>query len=299
VIPATVDVLTHVQGAKSPYMLLTNGGGMTEQDKAASLSQVLGVTIPKHHLQVAHTPMLELVSKYQNDLVMVVGKDHIKTIAEQYGFRKVVTVDDVHMHHPGVFPDYPSPNTPAGDFPDEPIKVILVFMDPMEWHRDLQVCVDVLTSNGQIAQRNAPGSEQEVDIFLSCPDIEYVTEFPIPRFGAGVFGSLLGSIYQTIHKAPLRHTYYGKPHASTYGYAERALHSQALDGGFDSIHKFYMIGDNPESDIMGANGAGWASILVRTGMYQDGMSLTPDRQPTVIVDSVKEAYDYILEQESK
>ena len=31
-----------------------------------------------------------------------------------------------------------------------------------------------------------------------------------------------------------------------------------------------MIGDTPESDIQGANNAGWISILVRTGIFQDG-----------------------------
>ena len=29
-----------------------------------------------------------------------------------------------------------------------------------------------------------------------------------------------------------------------------------------------MIGDTPESDIQGANNAGWVSILVRTGIHQ-------------------------------
>jgi ribonucleotide monophosphatase NagD (HAD superfamily) len=29
-----------------------------------------------------------------------------------------------------------------------------------------------------------------------------------------------------------------------------------------------MIGDNPKSDIRGANSAGWSSILVRTGVFK-------------------------------
>lgn len=31
-----------------------------------------------------------------------------------------------------------------------------------------------------------------------------------------------------------------------------------------------MIGDNPESDIEGGHRKGWESILVRSGIYQDG-----------------------------
>ena len=58
-----------------------------------------------------------------------------------------------------------------------------------------------------------------------------------------------------------------------------------------------MIGDNPESDIRGANnyrsdhGSKWHSILVRTGVYSGG---TPAYQPTKIVDDVKHAVDWAL-----
>ena len=55
----------------------------------------------------------------------------------------------------------------------------------------------------------------------------------------------------------------------------------------------YMVGDNPLTDIKGANAAGWVSVLVRTGMYQDGDDHTAD----VVVDTVTEAVDWILEQE--
>jgi ribonucleotide monophosphatase NagD (HAD superfamily) len=33
------------------------------------------------------------------------------------------------------------------------------------------------------------------------------------------------------------------------------------------ISNFYMIGDNPRSDIEGANKKGWISILVKTGVF--------------------------------
>ena len=36
----------------------------------------------------------------------------------------------------------------------------------------------------------------------------------------------------------------------------------------DTIGNIYMIGDNPKSDIRGANNAGWKSILVRTGVFK-------------------------------
>jgi ribonucleotide monophosphatase NagD (HAD superfamily) len=64
---------------------------------------------------------------------------------------------------------------------------------------------------------------------------------------------------------------YGKPNEPTYDYCEKLLYEQALAQNVE-ISKFYMIGDNPDSDIDGANrrGSKWVSILVRTGVFQGG-----------------------------
>jgi len=37
----------------------------------------------------------------------------------------------------------------------------------------------------------------------------------------------------------------------------------------DNVGNIYMIGDNPASDIRGANAIGWPSFLVRTGVFRD------------------------------
>ena len=37
-----------------------------------------------------------------------------------------------------------------------------------------------------------------------------------------------------------------------------------------------MIGDNPKSDIAGANGNGWVSILVRTGVFDPKAATSKD-----------------------
>lgn len=55
-----------------------------------------------------------------------------------------------------------------------------------------------------------------------------------------------------------------------------------------------MIGDNPEADIRGANGAGdpWRSILVRSGVFSG--HLAPEDQPNVTVDGVTDAIEYVV-----
>ena len=62
-----------------------------------------------------------------------------------------------------------------------------------------------------------------------------------------------------------------------------------------------MVGDNPESDIRGANeylspwGSQWLSILVRSGVYRGGEE--PAWTPRVVVDDVWDAVRWGLQRE--
>lgn len=66
---------------------------------------------------------------------------------------------------------------------------------------------------------------------------------------------------------PLKYTQFGKPHRATYEFASSALAKMAQSMGCETMDKVYAIGDNPSSDIKGANDFGWESILVRTGVW--------------------------------
>lgn len=69
------------------------------------------------------------------------------------------------------------------------------------------------------------------------------------------------------------------------------------------LRAIYMIGDNPASDIAGANGANknssitWRSVLVESGVYKPGT--VPEHAPTTIKANVWEAIDWILSEEGK
>ena len=60
---------------------------------------------------------------------------------------------------------------------------------------------------------------------------------------------------------------YGKPFNLNYEFTEQFLREKAAKRAI-KISKFYMIGDNPLSDIAGANAKGWVSILVRSGVFR-------------------------------
>lgn len=65
-----------------------------------------------------------------------------------------------------------------------------------------------------------------------------------------------------------------------------------------ALKTLYMIGDNPETDIAGAIGAGrpWYSILVRSGSFRGGGN--HDKYPAdKVVDNVYEAVDFVLKKE--
>ena len=60
-----------------------------------------------------------------------------------------------------------------------------------------------------------------------------------------------------------------------------------------------MIGDNPESDIEGANRKGWNSILVKTGVYQhlDEKGNENKHNAKFLVQDMNEAFELILKKE--
>lgn len=65
------------------------------------------------------------------------------------------------------------------------------------------------------------------------------------------------------------------------------------------ISNYYMIGDNPAGDILGANKLGIKSILVRSGIYDPHQyELTEEMTPTFEVENMEEAVRLILNQEN-
>lgn len=112
----------------------------------------------------------------------------------------------------------------------------------------------------------------------------------------------------------LQVTRYGKPQPISYRYAERLLVHDARSIGALApdpapheshthqpypLKRIYAIGDNPASDIEGANAAhghccDWVSILVRTGVFQNDPGHHPANH---VVDDVKAALHLIAELE--
>jgi ribonucleotide monophosphatase NagD (HAD superfamily) len=88
---------------------------------------------------------------------------------------------------------------------------------------------------------------------------------------------------------------FGKPTKETYQFAEDEIKRRAVAADV-KISNFYMIGDNPESDIAGGNAKGWTTILVKTGVFKPNAKDQNDKvhPATHVVDDFTKAIDLIL-----
>ncbi|KAL6826260.1 HAD-like domain-containing protein [Trichoderma camerunense] len=211
------------------------------------------------------------------------------------------------------------------DVPANQLKIdqILVWNDPRDWSLDIQVIHDLLISHrgylGTISDKNGnaqlPNNGWQQDgqpqLWISNLDLLWKTEYPVNRFGTGAFVEALKGVWAaSTGGAELQFSALGKPSRHTYEYAhDRLLHHAPEEphGKGEKkkpLRRVYMIGDNPESDIRGANefapadGTEWVSILVKTGVWKEtAAEREPRYKPTVIVDDVVEAIAWAMRNE--
>jgi HAD superfamily hydrolase (TIGR01456 family) len=255
----------------------------------------------------------------------------------RYGFKNVVTPGDILMAYPTIWPfnqifsEYyhsstrPLPTPIDYKNPTKSLKfdAIFVFNDPRDWALDSQIILDLLLSKDGVLGTMSPNNgdpslpnngwqqDNQPKLFFSNPDLFWATSHHMPRLGQGGFQASLEGVWNaTTNGALLERTVIGKPYAATYKYAERVLdmhRAQMLGGHGESkrtvnkLQRVFMVGDNPESDIRGANdfnsshGTDWTSILVKTGVFQEGTK--PAYKPRVVVNDVLEAVKWALHQE--
>ena len=98
--------LYHPGGAvpRVPVAFLTNGGGVTEQHKAATLSEQLGVNILPQQVVLSHTPFQAFAPEYAEKPVLVVGRGHPLDVAKQYGFNRLTTAVELATAVPTAVP---------------------------------------------------------------------------------------------------------------------------------------------------------------------------------------------------
>eukprot|EP01134_Creolimax_fragrantissima_P006484 CFRG6484T1 len=281
-----------------PYVFVTNGGGCTEKKKAKQLSQWLGVNVPEDRVILSHTPMQQY-SQFHKKNVLLVGQGPVKEIAANYGFTLTLDIEDIVSHYPllSVMDKSKTYNASESSCTLPPIDAVFVLMEPTHWEANLQILMDVLTSDGTIGTSSK--DRQVVPIFFTNPDFLWMAQHPQPRFGQGAFKLCLESLYKRYTGRQLESEQFGKPHDITYKYALCALNEQMkVKAGF-MMGMAYGVGDNPTSDIRGANDQeGMLSIMVRTGVF-DGCENDPDDPADYVVDDVLDAVTFAIKRNNK
>ncbi|PSN70364.1 HAD-superfamily hydrolase [Corynespora cassiicola Philippines] len=338
-LPRAHQALSYLQSQRIPFILLTNGGGKHESERVNDLSKKLEVSLSTSMFVQSHTPFADM-DQYKNKTVMVVGgdEDKCRIVAEKYGFKTVVTPGDILAAYPDVWPfsqqllpyyksftrPLPAPIDPSSPSTSLKIDAVFVYNDPRDWGLDAQIIKDVLLSKngilGTLSEKNGNASlpnrgyqqDDQPPLYFSNPDLLWAAKYHLPRLGQGGFREALEGIWAAItggekQGVQLQKIVMGKPHRPTYEFAEKRLIAhrkdllRAYDGAVGNLRRVYMVGDNPESDILGGNsyqsphGTDWASILVSTGVYVAGT--TPNHVPNQIVGDVLDAVNWAVAQE--
>ncbi|KAF8583910.1 HAD-superfamily hydrolase [Ramaria rubella] len=303
----------NASGLKIPYILVTNGGGHSEEKRCEKLTEQLGIKISTTQLVQAHTILRQMASQRPEAPVLVLGgvKDRVRKVAESYGFRNVYIPLDILAWNSDIWPFHTL--TPEeqkfvkrADFSQIPISSILVFHDPRNWSLDIQIMIDILRSRtgspgAPYCSPKDPNAHHAVELVFCNPDLLWRSTLEQPRLGQGAFLQAFQAVYKSVTGAYYPYTQYGKPHEATYRFAESMLiervsvlegrHAQEIE-----LPPVYMVGDNPASDIAGANSASWSSILVHTGVYNSKHG-PPEYAPTHEARDVEEAVRWALERE--
>ncbi|KAH7057182.1 HAD-like domain-containing protein [Macrophomina phaseolina] len=334
-LPRAHKALSYLQSERIPFILLTNGGGKHESDRVAELSDKLEIPLDTSMFVQSHTPFAGM-DHYKDKTVLVCGGDggKCRDVAEKYGYKTVVTPGDIYAAYPEIWPfsknflDYyksfarPLPRPIDAANPDASLKIdaVFVYNDPRDWGLDAAVILDVLLSRegimGTLSSKNGDRSlpnrgylqDGQPPLYYSNPDLWWAAKYHLSRLGQGGFREALEGIWAAVtggerNGVELKKEVIGKPFRMTYQFAEERLnrHREDLFGKnkLDPLKRVYMVGDNPESDIRGANtydspaGTDWKSVLVKTGVYQEGSE--PSWKPRTIVSDVYDAVRYAVE----
>lgn len=107
-IPGAKQALETLQANFIPFILLTNGGGMTEASHAERVGKRLDMQIEESQFVQSHTPFKMFVDQYKDEWILVLGghRHTVKELAAKYGFNKdrIITTSDVTKHHPSTHP---------------------------------------------------------------------------------------------------------------------------------------------------------------------------------------------------
>ncbi|KAI0018687.1 HAD-superfamily hydrolase [Xylariomycetidae sp. FL0641] len=296
-------------GIKIPYIFLTNGGGKSEAERCDDLSRQLEIDISPAQFICGHTPMSEMADKYNTVLVVGGEGEKCRNVAQTYGFKDVVTPGDIIKTNGATTPfrkltPEEHKNSRERDFSQVTIEAIFVFADSRDWAGDLQIIIDLAMSKGGKIGTLSETCDEGPPIYFSHNDIVWSAAHDNVRLGMGALRGIVEYTFKEVTKGKTLQTHaFGKPQIGTFEFATRLLQRWRKNAHKLNVppETVYFVGDTPESDIRGTNQFNekakndWYSILVKTGVYQEGTE--PAYKPRATVNTVLDAVNHGIERE--
>ncbi|KAK7429655.1 hypothetical protein QQZ08_003850 [Neonectria magnoliae] len=297
-------------GIKVPHIFLTNGGGKTEEERCGDLSKQLLCDIKPGQFICGHTPMREMAEKYGTVLVVGGEGETCRLVAEGYGFKDVVTPGDIIKHDAATTPfrkltAEEHANSRERDFTDVVIDAVFVFADSRDWAGDIQIMLDLAMSKGGRLGTRSETFNDGPPFYFSHNDVVWSAAHEHVRLGMGALRRMFEVTFRDLtNGAGELHTHaFGKPQVSTFEFASRLMGQwrNTEHGLVAPPETVYFVGDTPESDIRGTNAVNkkadndWYSILVETGVYQEGTE--PAYKPRATVVNVLDAVNHGIRRE--
>ncbi|OCT48373.1 hypothetical protein CLCR_04094 [Cladophialophora carrionii] len=315
VIPEAIEAMRVLNGEnefgiKVPYIFVTNGGGKTEEERCIQLSNQLQMEVSPGQFICGHTPMREMAEKYETVLVVGGEGEKCREVAKGYGFKDVITPGDIIKDNEDTTPfrkltEEERQLSHGRNYGNINIEAVFVFADSRDWAGDSQIILDLcMSKNGRLGTRSETFDEGP-PVFFSHNDVVWATSHTYSRIGMGALRASLEAMFRAITGKELKTVAFGKPQVGTFQFATRLLQQWRKDthGINRPPETVYFVGDTPESDIRGTNEfdqsgqseASWYSILVRTGVFQEGTR--PRYMPKMTVDNVLEAVKHGMKRE--
>ncbi|CUS15418.1 unnamed protein product [Tuber aestivum] len=226
--PSAKRALAKLQENDIPFILLTNGGGISEAARCEDLSSKLDFPIAPSQLIQSHTPVKGFAEVYETVLVVGGEGENCRKVAEEYGFKNVFIPEDFYATDPGISPFSTSlppeyaRNVPRGT----KIDAIFVFNDPRDWALNAQLVIDLIRSdNGVYGTLAEPQAKEHIPTYFTNTDLVWASQYHIPRLGQGAFKFVVEAL---AHRFPMpvggpRLRPIGKPSSHTFRYAQKLL----------------------------------------------------------------------------
>lgn len=232
-IPEAVDALRLLNGdnkynIKVPSIFVTNGGGKPEAMRAQDLSERLKCNITPDQIIQGHTPMKDLVSVYDNVLVVGGIGNVCRNVALSYGFKNVYTPLDILKWNPAVTPyhDMTEEETICArdaDFSKIEIQAIMVFADSRNWAADQQIILELLLSKKGVMGTESKAYNEGPEIYFAHSDFIWATNYKLSRYGMGALQVSIAALYREHTGHVLKVNRFGKPQKGTFKFANKVL----------------------------------------------------------------------------